>query len=217
MARKTGLKLKTKPIRGFVNTYEKIDGINLSKFPYLFDKQVTYTDENFDFDDLSNDCKIRLYGFFQKIKLYEGYPVKEWLQINNLFEAHPQDVVVHIRIGDYVKLKRMLAPEFYLKSIALAQPRKLYICTDSPRSDLLNLFDKFNPEIVNLDTIKTFQFIKSFQKIIISQSTFSWWAAYLSNAEEIYFPKVYTCEKLFNWHNHDLIPNEKRYIVIDKI
>ncbi|MEC5032368.1 MAG: alpha-1,2-fucosyltransferase, partial [Oscillatoria sp. PMC 1051.18] len=179
--------------------------------------QVTYTDENFDFDDLSNERAIRLYGFFQKLKLYQGYPVKEWLQIDNLFEANPQDVVVHIRIGDYVKLKRMLPAEFYLKSINLAQPRKLYICTDSPKSDFLNPFHKFNPEIVNLDTIKSFQFIKSFKKIIISQSTFSWWASYLSSAEEIYFPKIYTCEKLFNWNNDDLIPNEKRYVIVEKI
>jgi len=49
----------------------------------------------------------------------------------------------------------------------------------------------------------------SFNKIIISYSTYAWWAAYLSDATEIYAPY----SKVGNTHYGKV--NESRYTYID--
>ena len=51
----------------------------------------------------------------------------------------------------------------------------------------LLFFQKFNPIwINNKDSIDDFNFIRKFDKILITASTFGWWAALLSDASEIY-------------------------------
>jgi len=51
-----------------------------------------------------------------------------------------------------------------------------------------------------------FNFIRNFNKIIINVSTFSWWAAVLSEAEEIYAPKAWKYHKGKCNKNLPLIP-----------
>jgi hypothetical protein len=58
----------------------------------------------------------------------------------------------------------------------------------SKKKSYLKYFDKYNPTIVSHDEYSDFEFIRSFDKIISSNSTFSWWAAFLSDASEIYLP-----------------------------
>lgn len=52
------------------------------------------------------------------------------------------------------------------------------------------------------------EIISSFNKIILSRSTFSWWAAFLSNAAEIYYPFIHIGDIMRNnthsknWNNN---------------
>lgn len=82
----------------------------------------------------------------------------------------------------------VLSFEWYRDILEGMNFNKLYICTDIPNDPFLDHFKKYNPIISSNDKYKDFDFIRSFNKIIISMSTYSWWAAFLSNAEEIYFP-----------------------------
>ena len=51
----------------------------------------------------------------------------------------------------------------------------------------LPFFQKYNPIwINNEDSIQDFNIIRKFDKILITASTFGWWAAFLSDASEIY-------------------------------
>jgi hypothetical protein len=66
---------------------------------------------------------------------------------------------------------------------------RLFITSDEPFHALTEDFDLFDPiRVENEDPIKTMALVRQFARIAISESTFSWWASYLSEAEEIYFP-----------------------------
>lgn len=101
-------------------------------------------------------------------------------------------MVVHIRTPQELYLPF----EYYEKALSMAKYDKIYICTDDPNHEYLKNFKKYNPIIIRHKdpysweaTIDDFAFIMSFNKIITSQSTFCWWAAFLSSATEIYAPR----------------------------
>ena len=85
-------------------------------------------------------------------------------------------------------------------------------------------FEKYNPIILKGDTLTDFRSLKSFKKIIISQSTFSWWAAFLSDADEVFFPlpEKGTARLINEWSDGrpdiDLVvSDEERYKYIKQI
>ena len=53
-------------------------------------------------------------------------------------------------------------------------------------NNLVYTFSEFNPIIIHNNNMMTdFKFIMSFDKIIFKNSTFSWWAAVLSDASRV--------------------------------
>jgi hypothetical protein len=52
----------------------------------------------------------------------------------------------------------------------------------------LKKFEKYNPIYHSKSLAEDMCFISSFDKILCSNSTFCWWAAFLSSASKIYFP-----------------------------
>jgi hypothetical protein len=116
--------------------------------------------------------------------------------------------------------------DYYEKALSMAHYKRLYICTNAPLHPYIKNFERYNPIVVTdrdlnsylgvvpLDetsklNMDDFGFMASFNKIIIAYSTYSWWAAYLSQATEIYAPykmgAPMECGKV----------NENRYIYID--
>ena len=67
----------------------------------------------------------------------------------------------------------------------------------------------FNAEIVSTDTLHDFAFLASANRLCISNSTFSWWAAWLSDAERIYCPDMKN-----DFINKLWVHDENRYIRI---
>lgn len=61
--------------------------------------------------------------------------------------------------------------------------------------------------------MQDFLFMTQAKRIIMSQSTFAWWAAYLSAADEIHYPLV--GEWWGNLPRHMLYPDEPRYVFHD--
>ena len=61
--------------------------------------------------------------------------------------------------------------------------------------------------------LQQFALIKSANKTLLTSSTYCWWAAFLSNAEEIYYPwraDLVTTDNGADW----FVDDEDRYIVI---
>ncbi len=80
----------------------------------------------------------------------------------------------------------------------------------------LSLFNKYNAIIRFGEQLEDFKFIMSANKICLSDSNFSWWAAFLSNAEEIYFPMSIKSHWMGTvWQDINLrVDDENRYIYV---
>jgi hypothetical protein len=215
LAEKKCFFLKADPIDGFENTKEIINGKDYTKNGF-----IELNDWNSNLGKILQNPpnkKIILNGWFQKYCFYKDYKkeIKNWLKIDfdNLPKVKDNDVVVYIRRGDYIELGYALPIEFYENCLLKLNYSKIYVCTDFPNDWFVKKFvKKYDATVFHNSALEDFCFIKSFNNIVMSASTFCWWAAYLSDAKKIFFPIP---EKGF-WSNKytatDLRVNEKRYV-----
>lgn len=122
-------------------------------------------------------------------------------QAANVASISKNDLVISLRIGDFVHrsratrrwrrgvYNRFLGSAYF--DIILRQIKfdRLFITSDEPFHPLVSEFLPYDPIIIQNDSpLKTMAFIKRFNRIAISESTYSWWAAYMTGASEIYCP-----------------------------
>jgi hypothetical protein len=137
-------------------------------------------------------------------------------------EITPDDIMVNYRIGDFLEKKnRWRMVDFDYFDIILSQVKfsRLFLASDNIEHPLLSKFDKYGAIYqTNANKFSTMNLIRLFNKIAISQSTYSWWAAYLSDATQIYFPwtkEGIWSEKIRKQLGLDLRVDEKRYYYVD--
>lgn len=145
---------------------------------------------------ISRDAQLS--GYFQDSALYEDTElVKSYF---NIPEVDPIDgVCVSLRLGsDFKSLGLVQEPnsvlDILLGKLDSLQFNNLTIVTDTYDIGYLNHFAHFSPKVVcreSCEPDKDFADIMSYKKLIITNSTFSWWAAYLGHAEEVYMPSDY--------------------------
>lgn len=194
LAEELNYKMFCNPIPGFSNAVSPIPG-RIHLFPeeiisgHIVDIPSLTTGRN-------SDQKIVLNGFFQRYEYYKNHKdkIKKWFELERKDIGQTEnDIIMHIRLGDNVSSFEKGNPftmpvEYYQKALENSNFNKLYICTDSPDHDFIKEFSKYNPIITAQSAINDFKILRSFNKIVMSQSTFSWWAAWLSEAVEIYTP-----------------------------
>ena len=198
---------KTTPIPGFPETYNDIPGVK------FFDNELVTPEATqiFDMEKIYNHLgKIIVSGYSQR---YEHYSynkknIKNWMKIENenLFETPDEDdIIVNVRLGDYVNLGWDLPIEYYEEMLKQEDYKNAYIICDEPQNPKLNrlvsmgCIIKDNSNYEDNKYLADFVFAKNAKKLIIANSTFSWWAAFLSDAK-VYYP----CIK-FPWY-----PNPSR-------
>lgn len=137
-----------------------------------------------------------IHGFFQ----FPGYfdknkkLVKSFLKLPPVEKRPPEHIVMHWRLTDYYQVGKggsVIHPTWYagiLKHKLRWNPKKhkLFIVTDDPKDKILNKLSLFRPTIVSESPKHDFNFIRSFDTILCGNSSFSWWASYLSEAKRIF-------------------------------
>jgi hypothetical protein len=137
--------------------------------------------------------------FFPKHKL-RATKVSQWA-LDKIDEVRASDpILCHIRKGDYLELQDSfgnLSYEYYksgIKSLrALGVNGPVWIMTDSPSLISKDFLNATNGRLIiepeNSGTSDVFSLMQQFQHFVISNSTFSWWAAFSGNSINVVAPK----------------------------
>jgi hypothetical protein len=142
--------------------------------------------------------RYHLQGFWQNAYAYYlpnretilGYFVEKATK-----ETNKNDIVMHVRLGDYKRFGprgTVLDPKYYWDCLAKEQYADVYILTDEPHDPYIEQFRRKN-FIVRENTSERddFWFMAGFDRIVCGNSSYSWWAAFLSNATRIYTPSCW--------------------------
>ena len=234
LAERLGYKLVANPIPGFPGTYDLVDGHD-----YSSEKTLTLRGQKPDLTFINNaDSKYHLLltGYFQRYEYYEhqAQRIRNWFTVedNIDFDVGVTDVVLSVRRGrDYIP-RYGLPISYYENALASIEYDRVFICTNEPDDPFIQFLKKKYSAVVRgggfqggvvdqhylSDALDNFIFIKKFKKIVISNSSFPWWAAFLSDADEIVSPRP--SNGLWspndpNSRNISLEVNEKRYKYLD--
>lgn len=195
-------------ITGFKNLFSYYARRNyynlLSKL--LFLKQITFSDKLPPAEQLNNLKNGFIYsGFFQSEHYFINesealrklYTIKRkyYQSFKDIFNTLPKAskyVTVHVRRGDYVDLALAIQPAYYhaaVNHIHSAENFYIFVSddTDYVEREFAYLQNKY---ISKSDTITDMQFLIHSDICIISNSTFSWWGAWLNGKpqKKIYCP-----------------------------
>lgn len=188
--------------------------------------------------------RLTLAGWFQRFELIAGAREeirRDWLRVDGALPVRPSgNFAICLRVGErgtmadggmedgkvgkdgVEKVDGVLTEAEIRRLVRTVGHERLYLVTDAPGHPLVAAVGDLGAEVVSGKAMEDFRFIHSFQKVVIGQSALHWWAAFLGEAREIYFPR---CDR-GPWshpepahqadepghHGIDLRVDEKRYI-----
>lgn len=155
------------------------------------------------------------FPYRNKLKKWFKYPKIDLTKFD-FFKLHPEtekggyflghnyegisknDLVISLRLEDYtnsINLDRFLGFDYFKIILEQTEFDKLYIITNpgsighNDQYKFLKEFLPYDPIIVRVyEPVMSMAFGSQFNNIAISQSTYSWWLAFLSDADNIYYP-----------------------------
>jgi hypothetical protein len=189
LAEKFELKLIANPIPGFPQTYLPVEGRAISG-----DSPIVLRGHKPVIPD-TVERSLFLTGYFQRYEYYLSHreTIKRWFESDFALREDPpndEDVAVGIRRGwDYIP-RHGLPSSYYIQAIERCSPRRVFICSDSPADPFVQkLARRFNASVRPAGALDNLAFLRRFDNLVISNSTFLWWAAFLSEARRIYAPR----------------------------
>lgn len=153
-------------------------------FPLLSEK-------GFSFSKLPppSSFKVKLFGYFQTSRYFNEFAneIRERLQVPKLYlDLYPIPnyacIGAHVRRGDYLTKSEFhltCSKQYYISAREKIGNFPVFWITDDPdwvRENLEVLGDK----VFSGDTLHDFTRLSQFKHLILSNSSFSWWAAWLN-------------------------------------
>lgn len=164
---------------------------------YYLESYRTYIERSPYYEDVILDTKFdwNLQGYFQSWKYFDHCRDL----ILDIFKFYPSPVnriAIHVRRGDYVHLQNkhpLLKMEYYQKAMNYFNGEKFTVFSDDvewctkhfPRKNIT--FSTTSGE----NPIHDFFKMASHKGFIMANSSFSWWAAYLSGNNNVIAPSKY--------------------------
>jgi hypothetical protein len=194
--------------------------------------QIIIGRHSFEFDKLDHSRPIYIKdGWYQRYEHYRAYKkeIRQWLALpKERFKSTDDDAVyVHVRRTDFVNnwygLRWALGIKEYQACLDHIRPwKRIVLVTDDPKDPFLNEFKKFGPTTIVSESFEDdFMLMASAKKLILSASTFSWWAAFLGKAHQVVTPNFPgtlwdTNRKNPQYNINLIVDDEPRYIVVSK-
>lgn len=214
IAEKNNLKLNCYSIPGFSNTNQIIDGKENDNPVFEINGH------HFDINSSLENSRVEMSGYVQRYEYIKPYKdkVRKWfeLDIEPPFQVLSTDFVVSIRRG-WNGYPTSLCPskEYFLDIFKNVDHKRIILCTDSFEDPFFGFMNGLDVEVIKarFTPLQQFALIKSANKVLLTASTYCWWAAFLSNASEIYYPWIndlIPTETGVNW----FVDDEQRYIVL---
>lgn len=141
------------------------------------------------------DRRIVLKGFFQRMEYYWPWrdQVRRWLRPRGAYRGpapDPDDVLVCIRRGlDYFSLGWAMDLGFYTSVLEKKGPGRVYVSGVGEDRRVKEALAPFDPIYLDGPPMERFELACLFNRIVLSNSTFDWWSGWLSDAEEIWYPR----------------------------
>jgi hypothetical protein len=179
-----------------------------------------YRENGFTYSEIEIEGRhVELIGYFQSFKYFQE--ISEVLRkfiLNRIpsLQDHRDTIYVHARLGDMAlnptsrAYHGIVSDEYIKNAIASFEKndQKVVVITEE-----LALLKKELPwiasradEIQGKSLEEDFQTLLSAKNLVISNSTFSWWAAWLSQAKTVAPLQWFTPNVLLTHPTHDLLP-----------
>lgn len=163
-------------------------------------------EKGFHFQNITVVNKTLYTGYWQSERYFKEYK-KDILELMNIPMIDPESVSLHVRRGDYLKLANYhptQSVDYYLKAAEKFKDNKIKVFSDDIEWCQLNFPADWEYSVGN-DAITDFKSMASCQYHIISNSSYSWWAAWL-NGQKVIAPKNWLGKALSHYKTTDLLP-----------
>jgi hypothetical protein len=99
--------------------------------------------------------------------------------------------VLHVRRTDYVANGWALPFAYYEEAMNLALPSggEVWIATDDAADPFFARFARWQPRFLSMPMLQEFSFMLHSRRLVLSQSSFSWWPAFLGDADLVIAPR----------------------------
>jgi hypothetical protein len=137
------------------------------------------------------DGNYDICGYWQNERYFNANLVREIFKIKKI-DMPENSLVMQVRRSDFINNPSHFYCDldWYKKALNNFQNYKLFITTDD-KNWCEDNFKEYNPEMIDGDEIHHLSVVSSSKKLIISNSSFGWWGAWLSDTENVICPKVW--------------------------
>jgi len=191
-------------------------------FDNTFTFEHKYNESGYQYQEIVVPPNTQLNGYFQSEKYFDKKLIRKtftcpehittYLTKKYKEQLNKKSVSIHVRRGDYLKFQQhhpICTMDYYTKAMDRIKGEHYLIFSDDKEWCKENFIGEKYTIVEEKDYIELFLMTKCFGNII-SNSTFSWWGAWLNTCpdRQVIAPSKWFGENFKDLNTEDLIPEE---------